>query len=528
MADHVKNILLVTFDQWRGDCLSVMGHPVLKTPVLDALAADGVLFRNHWTVTCPCGPSRASLLTGTYLNHHRSLHNGTPLSSRFTNIALEARKKGYEPALFGYTDTSADPASAHQQDPVFSSYEGILPGMLPVCRLDDDLGVWLADLKAKGYRIDSPWDVFRPRDDALHAVREAGHFHSRAPASHAAADSNAAFLTGEFLKYRVARGDRPWFAHLSYISPHPPYIAPDPFHEAYDPAVVPPPHRAATPEQEATTHPWLAHYLSTLRSKPLSTDRNLIGTNICLADMSDADMAQLTATYWGMINEVEANFSRVIDDLKSCGQYDETLIILTSDHGDQMGDHWLLGKQGFFDQSYHIPLIIRDPRHAAKAAHGRRVDAFTESVDIMPTILDALGMEIPRQCDGIPLSAWLEGRDPGRWRDHAHFEYDFGDPVHRDAERALGLRSDQCSLGVIRDRHHKYVHFQALPPLLFDLSQDPGELVNRVDDPAYGDVALAMAREMLSWRMSTDERIHSLQHIEQGIFEAADDRFTGL
>ena len=86
------NVLLVTFDQWRGDYLSAVGHPVLKTPRLDALAAEGVLFRNHFAQACPCGPSRANLWTGMYLQNHRSGTDGTPLDDRFTNLALEARK----------------------------------------------------------------------------------------------------------------------------------------------------------------------------------------------------------------------------------------------------------------------------------------------------------------------------------------------------------------------------------------------------------------------------------------------------
>ncbi|GAI94183.1 unnamed protein product [marine sediment metagenome] len=93
-----KNFLFITADQWRAECLSVLGHPTVKTPNLDALAADGVLFRNHFAQCIPCGPSRASIFTGMYLQNHRSLENGTPLDARHTNIALEFKKLGYNPA----------------------------------------------------------------------------------------------------------------------------------------------------------------------------------------------------------------------------------------------------------------------------------------------------------------------------------------------------------------------------------------------------------------------------------------------
>jgi arylsulfatase A-like enzyme len=86
-----KNFLFITADQWRAECLSVLGHPTVKTPNLDALAADGVLFRNHFAQCIPCGPSRASIFTGMYLQNHRSLENGTPLDARHTNMHWNSR-----------------------------------------------------------------------------------------------------------------------------------------------------------------------------------------------------------------------------------------------------------------------------------------------------------------------------------------------------------------------------------------------------------------------------------------------------
>src|ERR1700684_70088 len=116
MAAH-RNVLFITLDQWRGDCVSALGHPVLETPTLDALAARGVLFGNHWANAAPCGPSRACLYTGTYQHRNRSLLNGTPLDARFTNVALIARGLGYDPVLFGYTDTSVDPRTGPARRP---------------------------------------------------------------------------------------------------------------------------------------------------------------------------------------------------------------------------------------------------------------------------------------------------------------------------------------------------------------------------------------------------------------------------
>ncbi len=108
------------------------------------------------------------------------------------------------------------------------------------------------------------------------------------------------------------------------------------------------------------------------------------------------------------MSEVDAAIGRVIACLKETGRWDKTLIVFTSDHGEQMGDHWLLGKCGYFDASYRIPLIVRDPRRPK--AHGTAVDSFTENVDIMPTMLDALGLDIPVQCDGRSLRPFWRTR----------------------------------------------------------------------------------------------------------------------
>ena len=97
MKQNRKKILFITADQWRGDTLGCLNHPVVKTPNIDQLAEEGILFSKHYAQTVPCGPSRASLYTGLYAMNHRSVNNGTPLNARFTNIALEVRKAGYDP-----------------------------------------------------------------------------------------------------------------------------------------------------------------------------------------------------------------------------------------------------------------------------------------------------------------------------------------------------------------------------------------------------------------------------------------------
>jgi arylsulfatase A-like enzyme len=495
------NVLFITADQWRGDCLSALGHPCVKTPNLDRLAGDGVLFRQHYCQATPCGPSRASLHTGLYLHNHRSVVNGVPLDARHANVALEARKAGYDPALFGHTDVAADPRSLAPDDPALTSYEGGLPGMTPVVLLTTDQQPWLADLKIKGYEMPAGLDdVFRPKADFPGAEGRGPTF---SPARYSAEDSNTAFLTNEAIKYISLRRDEPWFVHISYLSPHPPFVVPEPYHALYDPSDTPPPVRAESPEDEARQHPWLAYFLYNPKGTGFTVGYAAADT----LSLSDSDIRQLRATYYGMMSEVDAHVGRLIEHLEKTGEYDNTLVVICSDHGEMLGDHWLYAKYGYFDQAFHIPLIVRDPRTEAASGRGGIVTAFTENVDVMPTIVDWIGCQVPVACDGESLLPFCRGEEPPGWRREVHWAYDFRDIENQKIEQALGLTSDQCTMTVIRDDKYKYVHFTALPPLFFDLGADPWEQNNLADDPAYQGRMLEYAQKMLSWRMNHDERL---------------------
>jgi arylsulfatase A-like enzyme len=492
-------VLFVTADQWRGDSLSCAGHPVVRTPNLDRLAVTGARFARHFAQAAPCGPSRASLYTGMYLMNHRSATNGTPLDARHTNVALEARKLGYRPALFGYTDTSVDPRTVAPDDERLRQYEGVLPGFDPVCHLPEGNPVaWLAQLTAQGYDLGKEWRRFVDDPVADYPGTEEWGPH-RAPTQYAAEHSQTAFLTDRVLEF-VERasaddGSRPWFAHVSYLRPHPPFYAPEPYNTMFDPMTVPMPVRAADRDAEGAQHPLLAA---------------LVHHPFLASPEDEKHLRQLRATYYGMQAEVDDQFGRLLDALDASGEADHTIVVMTSDHGEMLGDHFLMHKLGWFDSSYHVPLMIRDPRSESDAGRGEVVDAYTEHVDVLPTLLDLLGADVPLQCDGRPLTGFLRGHEQSdngsEWRQEAHFEFDFRDADSDLLEQAFGLTLEECSIAVLRDDHGKYVHFAGLPPIFFDLDTDPAQIVNRVDDPAYAARVLAYAQRMISWRMQHQER----------------------
>ena len=520
-----RNVLFITVDQWRGDCLSCMGHGVVETPNIDALAASGVLFANHWANAAPCGPSRACLYTGMYMQNHRSVMNGTPLDARFTNVALEARRAGYDPVLFGYTDTSADPRTLPAGDPRTFTYEGVLPGFRPV--VNDpweqggiEWGKWLAQ---RGVDVPStPLALYQP-DTSFPGADE--HAYTWAPTRFPAELSETVFMTEKATDWISRHGHEPFFVHISYVRPHPPRRNPAGYHDLYSEEQVGPFAGFSDPATEAAFHP-----LNAL----------LAGSPLWAAPHDERERRQLRATYYGAQKEVDDQLGRLFAFLAREGLASDTLVVLTSDHGEMGGDHWLVEKCGYWDESFHIPLVVRDPTGPADPTRGLVVRDPTESVDVAATVLDWLGLEIPVQVDGWPLTSFLRaGSAPPHWRAAAHWEWDFRYRQFRLAEQ-LGLPGEHCSLAVARNEETKYVQFAAdaevMPPLLFDLRADPGQLVNlaggqagagegglsgedgaaragagstgtaRPEVAAGTELGFEMAQAMLQWRMRNLER----------------------
>ena len=482
------SVLLITADQMRADCMSGAGHPAVKTPRLDALAAAGALFSRHYGVAAPCGPARASLLTGLYTANHRSVDNGVPLPARLTNIALEVRRAGLDAFLIGYTDTTAEPDSLPPQAPDFRHYQSVLRGFHPLAlwrgMADRE---WLAALARRGYDapMENEMDVYLPAGMAK-PPRE----FVRLPAKYAAADSDTAFAADRALDFiRAARGD--FLLHLIFLRPHPPFIAPAPYHEMY-PDDGKPPIRSKSRAAEAARHPFLAAFLNA----KVDAHRREHGA---LYAPADDETPAARAAYYGLVSEVDFHIGRILDGLSEAGRADDTLVIFTSDHGEIFGDYYCWDKGGWFDGSQRIPLIIRDPK---AAAGGARIDEFTESVDILPTILRWLDLPPPSSVDGMSLLPFIRGESPPPgWRDAAMWEYDFRRAANSPAFAGYDLSPDDCALIVRRERRWKYVHFNGLPPLLFDSQADPGEFNNLAEKPAHAAERARLAGETLSWRM---------------------------
>ncbi|WP_149535593.1 phosphoric/sulfuric ester hydrolase PehA [Siccirubricoccus phaeus] len=489
-----RNVLLIVVDQWRADFLPWLGAEFLRLPNLARLAREGVTFANHVTTTVPCGPARASLLTGLYLMNHRAVQNTVPLDARHMNLGKALRRIGYDPALIGYTTTTPDPRSTFPRDPRFTSLGDLMEGFRSVGAFEPTMDGYFGWLAHSGYPLPARReDIWLPEgEDTVPGV-------TNRPCRIPAALSDTAYFTERALTYLKGVGDKPWFLHLGYYRPHPPFIAPAPYHAAYSPAEMPAPVRQPSWQAEAKQHPLLEFYLHGIGQGSF-----FHGADGAATALDEASIRQMRATYCGLMQEIDDNLGRVFAWLDETGQWQDTMVVFTSDHGEQLGDHWLLGKIGYFDESFRIPLVVKEAGAPARAGAVER--AFTESIDIMPTILDWLGGEIPRAVDGHSLLPLVRGGAPQGWRDALHYEYDFRDVFYSQPESALRLPMDACSLCVIQDARYKYVHFAALPPLFFDLERDPHQFENLAESPAHAGLVKEYAQRALSWRLRHAER----------------------
>lgn len=466
------NVLLITLDQFRGDCLSAAGHPLVKTPNLDALATEGVRLSRHYSQAAPCSPGRASLYTGMYQMNHRVLGNGSPLDRSFDNVALMARRAGYSPALFGYTDQTVDPRdTTGPDDPRLSTYEGVLPGFDVALDLTGPHAPWLEWLAERGH------DVSAGHVKLLSTENER-------PVEH----SVSSFLTEAFGKWLDGQGAG-WFAHLSYLRPHPPYRAAGEFSTMYDPDVV------GDPIEPSSSR----HQLHDL----------MLAIDETAAPSEARRVRRMRAQYYGMISEVDHQLGRVWEMLRTRGEWESTIVVVTSDHAELLGDHGLRNKGGFFEQSQHIVGIVRVP---GRGSRGCVIESFTENVDVFPTLCDLMGEEIPLQCDGRSLVSLLEGDESLQWRDAAHWEYDWSPVVLPlgDFPWPHDRRLSTYSLAVRRDATHAYVQFGDGTHLCFDIATDPTWRTAEMN-PA---VVLEKAQAMLQWRMNHARR--DLSHMVIG------------
>ncbi|MGB7317806.1 MAG: sulfatase-like hydrolase/transferase, partial [Planktotalea sp.] len=491
-----KNILFIMCDQLRYDYLSCYGNTRLQTPNIDLLAQQGVRFTNAYVPAPLCGPCRMSVYTGRYPRSHGSYWNSSPLRVGEHNIGDHLNPLGMRTALCGKTHMVADIEGMERLGIDPQSAAGRRIGECGFELWDRLDGVYPAQgkkrpshyfeyLNAKGYEGANPWHDWANSAQGEDGEIKTGWFieNNDLPARVAEEDSETPYTTTRGIEFIKQNAGESWCLHLSYIKPHWPYIVPEPYASMFGPDDVPSPIRSEAERTEA------GPLLKALQSKRASGFFS-----------RDKMREKAIPAYMGLIKQIDDQLGRVYEALKETGQWDETLIVFTSDHGDYLGDHWLADKEFFHDVSAKVPLIVRDPSADADATRGRVCNDLVETIDLLPSFVEYAG--------GVPNHDVLEGHSLMRyWREdapvpvraYAISEIDFAETGTRTQ---LGLPVDQCRLVMVFDGRYKGVFSNAdVPPVLFDLQSDPNELLDIGRDPKSEAVLEKLRGHLSEWSM---------------------------
>ncbi|SDE18399.1 sulfatase-like hydrolase/transferase [Ruegeria marina] len=500
-----RNILFIMFDQLRWDYLSCYGHPHLHTPHIDRLAARGVRFDRAYIQSPICGSSRMSTYTGRYVHSHGATGNGIPLKVGEITLGDHLRKAGMGCWLVGKTHMRADaegmarlglePDSligarvAECGFDVFERDDGMFPEG-PDGAYDPDgaktYNEWLRD---KGYDTDNPWHDFANSGLDAEGNVLSGWFLKNSPeaANIAEEDSETPYLTGRGIEF-MQQAEGPWCCHLSYIKPHWPYIVPEPYASMYGPEHVLPVVRSDAERQNA--HPVLKGFMDTK-----------IGQTFSRQDVREA----VIPAYMGLIKQADDQMGRLFAWLEETGRDKDTVIVLTSDHGDFLGDHWMGEKTFFHDTSTRVPLIIYDPSPEADATRGTVCDALVESIDLAPTFVEIAGGAVADHIlEGESLMPILRGERAETRRDYVICEYDYSaSPL----AKLLNVSVRDAVMFMIADKRWKLIHCEGgFRPLLFDLENDPQELVDLGESAAHAEVIAQMYDKLFQWARRPSQR----------------------
>ena len=495
-----RNILFIMFDQLRWDYLGCYGHPHLETPNIDRIAARGVRFDNARIQSPLCGPSRMSTYTGRYVHSHGASWNLVPLKVGERTMGDHLRDLGMGCWLVGKTHMAADAEGMRR---LGLEPDSVIGARVAECGFD----VWERDdgmrpegpdgfydpggalhynayLRDKGYAGDNPW-----HDHANSGIDDAGNVlsgwfleNSDRPANIREEDSETPYLTRRGMAFIEAQGDRPWCCHLSYIKPHWPYIVPEPYASMYGPADFLPPVRSAA--ERETDHPVFKGFQNAPVGRAFARD-----------DIRE----KVLRAYMGLIKQCDDQMGVLFDWLEETGRMEDTMIVITSDHGDFLGDHWMGEKTFFHDASVKVPMILYDPSEEADATRGTLSEALVESIDLAPTFVEVAGGDptaLDHILEGHSLLPLLRG-GPAPERDWTICEYDYSaSPL----AGKLGLHPDQSRMFMVADRRWKMIHFESgHRPMLFDLESDPEELVDLGASAAQAATIAAMYEKLNAW-----------------------------
>ena len=495
-ADSRPNIVLIMADQQRADAMGCAGNDIIRTPNIDRLAAEGVRFGRAFSQGPLCMPARWSLLTGRYVRDHGVFENDWDMTQDIPNLAQRLQEAGYytscigkmhlfadETLVCGRPELASDPHVTPRYRQVGFDEPHPGPEKNGVMGLDCE---YVDHLKERGlFEMYGEWFHLRayPKKTATHLGLPMWFPESTPLPNEDYLDT----WTGQEVVNWIDEYDRdePFFQWVGFPGPHEPHDAPKDYVDLYRNVDIPLGERIPPEVPE---------------SGPLHTLMRWLQTTAQWEGLTDDIVQLLTRYYYANITAIDDQVGAIVEALERKGILDNTWIIYTADHGEMMGDHWMLWKMLFYEQSATVPLVIRPPA----GMESKTVDGIVEHVDVTATIEALTGITPLPNSEGNSLIGHLDGSGSGPTREVAHSEnYGFG-----------MFATDRYKLVVFEDTKE--------PVQLFDLQEDPDENVNAVADPAYAGVIEQMMRDHVDPFFETPPKRPA-----RGIWEVQAGRYEG-
>ncbi|MEP1208971.1 MAG: sulfatase-like hydrolase/transferase [Rhizobiaceae bacterium] len=431
MSKPAKNLLVIISDEHRKDAMGCVGHPIVKTPNLDALAARGTLFENAYTPSPMCVPTRAALACGDHVHRIGNWDSATPYDGSRRSWMKHLRHQGVDVTSIGKLHFRSA-----EDDNGFS--EEILP-----MHVVGGVG-WAIGL----LRDDPP-----PYDAAAELAKDVGVGSSTyTDYDLAITEATENWLAGQ------QDNKKPWAGFVSLVSPHYPLTCPKDYYDLYDPADMDLP--VAYDPGRRPSHSEL---------------RNVAGFFDYDRYFDMQKMREAKAAYYGLTSFMDNCVGRILAALEANNLSEDTLVVYVSDHGDMMGDQGFWTKQVMYEASVGVPMIAAGPG----MPRGNRVATGTSLLDIAATALDVCGVEHDEQSRQLPGKSLREIANAEDERDRTIFS------EYHDGGSTTGTF-------MVRWQNWKYIHYVGHQPQLFDLNADPHEL-NDLASAAGDDARLAAA-----------------------------------
>ncbi|MXZ03488.1 MAG: sulfatase-like hydrolase/transferase [Chloroflexi bacterium] len=491
------NLLFIFSDQQRADTMAAYGNDWIETPGMNRLADTGSVIENCYVSSPICTPSRSTIMTGTWPHTNGAYKNNVPLPDEVDTI-VDHIPDDYHKAYFGKWHLGDEIGKRRGFDE-WHPIEDLYRVWSDNPDIENEFSPYHHYLISQGYEPNAEVGGLRVFSRP---------FAHDLPEEH----TKASYLGREVSKFLERNQDNPFALYVNFLEPHFPYTGP--LNDYYDPESIPqsPIFMEDPADTASLMHQLMAQLYKTGEDRAAPTAaRELRGEAISKPGEEESDLRQIQARYAGLVTLLDRAIEKILNKLDELGLAENTIVVFTSEHGDQLGDHYILHKMVMYEDTVRVPMLIRVPW-----LEGRRIPGRYSHIDTVPTLLDLMGFEIPDMLQGESKADVIAGNST----------LDDNDVIIAWHGRGLdGLTLPMSPLELQRDIPHRVIITSDGWKLnlavgdfceLYNLNDDPYETINLFYDEQHGEIALDLARRIRAWQDRNNDRL-ALPDIYPGV-----------